>query len=141
MKRPGQKGSLLLEASAVVTLLAVTLVLLIEVSRRGLVILSIEHASFLASRERALGMSEGQVRERTQALLRRAIPLPTSQFSYKENSVSRVSDLSRLKLGDHAGGMVTVSFRYPQFLSQRINGRNKTHQEASARCLYPLSSY
>lgn len=137
------RGASLVEVVFGIMVLIPCFLLLLEMFRRELFDLSIQHIACATARKKALGKKETTIEQSMKETLvsRLGRGLGTTIYDSIKSKNYRVADmeyLKWLKLGHKPGVVSELHLRYPQFYQFRTNRGFKHHQELIRRCLFPV---
>lgn len=139
-----KKGFFLVEVIVGVMILIPCTLLILEIIRRELFDLSLQHIACKSVRQLALGQSSLSIEKQTRESLTDRFGKKLGQTVWESMREKKyfaydVESLNWLRLGKRPGSVVELYLRYPQFLQFKTNRTAKHHQELIRRCLYPVS--
>ena len=123
-------GQVLVEASAILTLVVGSVWINLELIRRAQLDLLLHHCAFLAARSRMLGVTVAETRREVRHFMEeswgRAGERLWRQTDYSEEFTER-------------GGWVRLHARFPSLWSIQNEEITKHHFESTRKCLFPFS--
>lgn len=137
------RGASLVEVVFGIMILIPCFLLVLEIFRREVFDLSIQHVACATARKKALGKKSTTIERSMKETLvsRLGRELGTSIYDSIKSKNYRFTDegsLKWLKLGTKPGIVTELYLRYPQFYQFRTHRGSKHHQELIRRCLFPV---